>query len=391
MTTDGNQPGVTHLDHTIAPVPPPDAPPPDGAPDPSSFAAVAAEVPPQPAEPEPAPVATPTVPESAPTTFRDELSRRGLDTSQFADDAAAYDHVAQQAAVAADPRWQQLAQLGQAVSPNYDQFQEFLQQQQVAQAEPTVESKPEPFFAPLPEWNPADEQRLQRNPDTGVIEIRPEFALSAHPDLARRYESYQQVKQANMQKLLANPYGAVQQQVETAIASKVEELTKQQTEASQMQVEQHRVEQLNNATLINPQLGLIEFDNGRPKVHPQTGDIIATPRGQAYISARDYLLQQQGVPADQVVPLAMQMVTGFQGGNGQPPATPQATTPVPSVASPASPAQQMQEQFLQEGYMADRGGSIVAAQQPQGPPQGPALDFADVAKEMAGSGQLPAP
>jgi hypothetical protein len=345
---------VTNVEHTIAPADSGGSPP---SPSPTDVAPA-----PEPSGPppgEPAPETTPPEP-----GFGARLTELGIQLPEGVDDAAiAQDYIAQRRT--AYELQQQLQQTQQQLQQfQYAQQQAVAAEQEPATAEP---AKPEdqPFFVSMPDFRPEQRAYLWRNPDTGLIEIKPGTTEPVPPDLPSRYANYEHAIATNQDRFFRDHEKYMQAREDAAQERFLKAAAEQQAQLNQQQYEAQEAERQYNAVLYdNKNDFFVMGQNGEPVIDPVTGQTPFSQKGQVYNQYVHQLVQAGNRPSE--VPLmALQMVNGFQGSTPSP-----ATIPGTSTPAPLHPADAQREAFLTTPtHQPGRAGSQLAAQSPGGPPQ----------------------
>lgn len=310
-------------------------------------------------------------------SFRDGLKELlpSLNLDEYPEDEQLLAHLAQgyQAGSALD-QLRPYVQLGQAVAPHWDSFQEWQQSQAQQPQAPQDPASLESFFGNPPEFDTAWYSQITYD-DNGNPIPRP----GARPDIISKIREYNDWRESAVDKLLKNPHEFFEHYWKPRFSEFQQNIEfERQTRA---QREQQQVIQ----SWIDSNSGwLYQHNNGQRMVNPQNGQPQWSPAG--LLCAKKYQeLVTQGLTDPQTALEAAKAMT--VGSQPQQPFQPPSQPPM----QPNQPPQSPQEAFLQPpvgqpgtpGHH-DRSGSVPTQSGfPNQPPQNPYLDFGEALRENA--------
>lgn len=224
------------------------------------------------------------------TPIREVLREAGVELPGNLDDEAVVQQLVQayqqaQAYQSQLAQLQPLAQYGQLAMQHWDKFQDWLrgQQAQQQQAEKPWWSK---WWNP-PEYNPAWERLVERDPVTGQLRA----VQGADPTILPKYLAYHQYQRQMAERLLANPFEFFQEPVQHLARQVAQELIEKHLNHYQDVVFSDQFVQQNSSWLHQrDQAGNVVVAG----YDPQTGRPIPalTPEGKAFAQ---YVLEAEGM------------------------------------------------------------------------------------------------
>ncbi len=274
------------------------------------------------------------------------------------------------------PQLEELAQYGQWAVQNWDAIQKAMGGQQPAPngqpqqpAQPAAEPE-KPYWDAGPEWDPRLEQFLRRDEQGNIVTVGVN-----DPTLPARYIARKQWEQDALNRILSDPYGAIEPKVQSLLdqtrKAVIEDVQKWYAETRRQEQDQ----QFTQSFIQANERALYQTDaQGRLVIDPRTKRPVLSQTGMEFHRTIDEL-RKAGV-SDPVTAtnLALKMI-----GAGQPqapPANQPGAAPVapPAPQAPALPAHvAAQERFLgQEAAAAhspNRAGSFPSPISPSAPPQ----------------------
>lgn len=386
---------------TAAPAPTatPDPAPAATPSEPAGFSEAALAQPAPQASP-PAPPTTPPIEPPAPTeavSFRDALSEKGHDLSQFQDDEALLKHIEGQLKLAEQvPQLQQSARYMEYLAPYADKIEQLVQaesQPGTVQTQPAVAPAPtEPvaeadYWDKSPEWDPAWREQIttETAPDGSQTLV---CRAGARPDLVTKYHARRDWEQRQSDKLLEDPAAAVR----PGLKSDFDALREDFRTIAREELNTYRQQQYDNAFVMENQEWLYQKGaDGQPLIDQQTGQSVLSSQGMAFGNIASQL-GTAGLDPALVPQVAMQLALGTPLGQQTSPASVPnpSVTPVPGQAAPST-AEAHKEQFLTTalrgaGHVPNRAGTLAPGSEPNPPAQNSELDaramLTQVAKQM---------
>jgi hypothetical protein len=298
--------------------------------------------------PSPAPAAAAATPEYV--SVREALAGYGLDLrSQFPDDHQALQHLIGQVRAAEQNR--QMAQYGELYVQHAGPFQQWMREQQQAQAA-AAQKQAEWFKAP--EYDARWESQLTRDPATGEIRAVP----GAPPDLVQKYAAWRDHQRSFLDKFSRDPIGSIRPGIEQVVDQLVQQRVQQHLGQYQERSAAQSFIQENSRWLHAR-----DADGGVLR-DERTGAPQLSPLGQrfaAYVGEAQQL-GLAGTPAQSKYAMAMvqrdYLAAQAQAGATPPPAAPAAP------AAPADPNAAAKAAFLRQAG-AGAGGTPAVAPAPQ--------------------------
>ena len=325
--------------------------------------------------------------------LRSLLQARGVDTAEYANDQELVDYfVRSQQAM---PQYQQLAAIGQQVLPYYDQFQQWLAQQDRSQgaagssapAAPGAVAPEKPYWEPEPEWDDQWTQFLDWGVD-GMPFVKGGLAGIASPDLPVKWLKHEQWRRNQAATLLRDPVEATWPGFE----AKLEKWRQEKGFLTREEVERERQQSyVQQWTRENERWLYAQDSQGNPIINPQNGQQVYSQAGQLFLQEVQ-ALEAAGV-TDPVMQsnLALRLVQSRlnpqaavpalnpPGAGGQP--VGQAASPGSSPNGRVPPADFYREQFVSGAFHAPARDGSLAAQ--TGVPQNPGLSYGQMLTQNA--------
>lgn len=312
-----------------------------------------------PPTPDPIPPPTEPTPEPHPgyTSVRDAFSEHAAwDLSQFeSDDKGFVGQVAEGV-----KQLQEQAQQYQSAAQQYQQLQADPDFQAWQQSRQTPTEQPQPPAAAQPEdtkdawdWQPVpyDPQwaNLLTRDDQGNIVPRSSGIDPALPEKYRRGQEWLQQQQADF---FTDPRQLVTKAMQpvisgydaklAALEAKLNEASKQQTEATELQ-------QIGEILTANAKLNYQTDDQGQPKQDPLTGHFLVTPQGRT-VEQYTEALKQDGLNQVKALQLA-QYIVAKEDAAGQ-----FAQQPPPAPQQPPPTGEQKRDLFVDRLRQTGRNG-----------------------------------